>query len=59
MMMRVFRSLAAIEILLVAAFLAGCETIPEGIQQARIGMAQRIQTEPSGVRGNHGARRSS
>ncbi len=48
MMMRVFRSLAAIEILLAAAFLAGCETIPEGIQQARIEMAQRIQTEAPG-----------
>src|SRR6266850_119771 len=31
-----------------AIFLASCETIPEGIQQARIAMAQRIQTEPPG-----------
>ncbi len=28
--------------------LAGCQTMPEGIQQARIAMAQRIQSEPPG-----------
>jgi hypothetical protein len=29
-------------------FFAGCETMPEGIQQARIAMAHQIQTEPPG-----------
>lgn len=29
-------------------FLAGCQTMPEGIQQARIAMHQRIQAEPPG-----------
>ena len=28
--------------------LAGCQTMPEGIQQARIAMSQRIQSEPPG-----------
>jgi hypothetical protein len=31
-----------------ALFLAGCETVPQGIQQARIEMAQRIAVEPPG-----------
>ncbi|MEO6872830.1 MAG: hypothetical protein ABI233_11500 [Chthoniobacterales bacterium] len=30
------------------SLLAGCETMPQGIQQARIAMQQRIQTEPPG-----------
>lgn len=29
-------------------FLAGCETMPEGIQQARMAMSQQIQTEQPG-----------
>ncbi|HEX3817556.1 MAG TPA: hypothetical protein VHW03_04645, partial [Chthoniobacterales bacterium] len=29
-------------------FFAGCETMPEGIQQARIAMAHQIRTEPPG-----------
>jgi hypothetical protein len=29
-------------------FLNGCETVPQGIQQARIEMAQRIAVEPAG-----------
>jgi hypothetical protein len=29
-------------------FLAGCETMPEGIQQARLATWQRIQAEPPG-----------
>jgi len=33
---------------LAAIFLASCETMPEGIQQARIAMSQRIQAEPPG-----------
>lgn len=31
-----------------ALFLAGCETVPSGIQQARIEMAQKIAAEPPG-----------
>lgn len=31
-----------------ALFLAGCETTPSGIQQARIQMAQKIAAEPPG-----------
>jgi hypothetical protein len=38
----------SIEILLGALFLAGCETVPQGIQQAKIQMAQRIAAEPAG-----------
>ena len=38
----------AIEILLAGLFLAGCATLPEGIQQARIDMARRIAVEPAG-----------
>lgn len=41
-----------LELLLVggtlALFLAGCETVPSGIQQARIEMAQKIAAEPPG-----------
>ena len=29
-------------------FLAGCATMPEGIQEARLSMSQRIQAEPPG-----------
>jgi len=29
-------------------FLAGCETMPEGIQEARLAAFQRIQAEPPG-----------
>ena len=35
-------------LLLGLCFLASCETMPEGIQQARIAMSQRIQSEPPG-----------
>ena len=35
-------------LVLSALFLAGCETVPQGIQQARIEMAQRIAAEPAG-----------
>jgi hypothetical protein len=48
MICRALRSLVSIEILLAALFLAGCETIPEGIQQARVAMEQKIQAEPPG-----------
>jgi hypothetical protein len=36
------------EIILIASFFTGCESIPQGIQQARIEAAQRIQAEPPG-----------
>jgi hypothetical protein len=34
--------------LLGALFLVGCQTVPQGIQEARIEMAQRIAAEPPG-----------
>src|SRR3989475_5044223 len=40
--------LLATNLALGALFFAGCETIPQGIQQARIEMAQRIAAEPAG-----------
>ncbi|PYL14673.1 MAG: hypothetical protein DMF46_08570 [Verrucomicrobia bacterium] len=42
------RFLFSIEVLLAALFFTGCETVPEGIQQAKIAMAQHIATEPPG-----------
>jgi hypothetical protein len=35
-------------LLLGVAFFAGCQSMPQGIQQARIEMAQRIAAEPAG-----------
>ncbi|MEY2479799.1 MAG: hypothetical protein QOI04_726 [Verrucomicrobiota bacterium] len=35
-------------LLLAAILLAGCETVPQGIQQAKIDMAKRIASEPPG-----------
>ena len=35
-------------LLLGTLFFGGCETVPQGIQQAKIEMAQRIAVEPSG-----------
>jgi hypothetical protein len=32
----------------IALFLGGCQTVPEGIQQARLAMAQGIAAEPPG-----------
>src|SRR3954470_10150144 len=40
--------LLATNVVLGALFFAGCETVPQGIQQARIEMAQRIAAEPTG-----------
>ena len=34
--------------LLALLFLGGCQTVPEGIQQARVAMAQSIAAEPPG-----------
>jgi hypothetical protein len=38
----------SIGILLGALFFAGCETVPQGIQQAKIEMARKIAGEPTG-----------
>ena len=52
--MPVYRMKHAVQFLLIgnlllgAIFLGGCETMPQGIQQARIEMAQRIAAEPAG-----------
>jgi hypothetical protein len=47
-MKRAVRFLFSTEVLLGALFFTGCETMPEGIQQARIAMAQHIAAEPPG-----------
>jgi len=47
-MRRVAQYLFATNLVLSTLFFAGCETVPQGIQQARIDMAQRIATEPTG-----------
>src|SRR6266550_4220842 len=40
--------LLASNLLFGALFFGGCETLPQGIQQAKIEMAQRIAAEPAG-----------
>ncbi|MDQ6623616.1 MAG: hypothetical protein M3Y86_09055 [Verrucomicrobiota bacterium] len=47
-MQRALRSLLALHFLAAAFFLAGCAGEPQGIQQARIDLAARIQSEPAG-----------
>jgi hypothetical protein len=47
-MRRVPRFLLAGNLLLAAAFFGACETVPQGIQQARLEMAQNIAAEPAG-----------
>lgn len=47
-MHRATRILLSIEILLGVFLFAGCESVPQGIQQARAAMAQSIQSEPPG-----------
>jgi hypothetical protein len=47
-MRRAVHLFSAGALVLGAAFLGGCQTVPEGIQQARIDMVQRIATEPPG-----------
>ncbi len=42
------RSLRNLSLFVSLCFFASCETMPEGIQQARIAMSQRIQSEPPG-----------
>lgn len=46
--MRNFSPFKLLALFVSLALLAGCETMPEGIQQARIAMSQRIQAEPPG-----------
>ena len=47
-MKRVFHLLLSSNLLIGALFLGSCQTVPQGIQQARIEMAQRIAVEPPG-----------
>src|ERR1043166_5117536 len=47
-MKRTVRFLFSIEVFLGVLFFTGWETVPEGIQQAKIAMAQSIQAEPLG-----------
>jgi hypothetical protein len=47
-MSRAVHLLLASNLLIGALFLNGCETVPQGIQQARIEMAQRIAVETPG-----------
>lgn len=48
MISRALRFLFVTEVVLIASFLTSCETIPQGIQQARVAMTQQIQAEPPG-----------
>ena len=47
-MKRAIRFFFAVEVLAGLFLLAACETVPQGIQQARRQMAQRIAAEPPG-----------
>jgi hypothetical protein len=47
-MSRTVQFMVAGNLLLGTLFFGGCETVPQGIQQAKIEMAQRIAVEPSG-----------
>ena len=47
-MKQAFRFLMAGHILVASLWLAGCDTVPQGIQQARIAAAQGIAAEPPG-----------
>src|SRR5881409_4126268 len=47
-MSRTVQFMVASNLLLGALFFGGCETLPQGIQQAKIAMAQRIAAEPPG-----------
>ena len=47
-MRQVAQYLLATNVVLGALFFAGCETVPQGIQQARIEMVQQIAAEPTG-----------
>jgi len=47
-MSRAVQLLLASNFLLGVLFFGGCETVPQGIQEAKIQMAQRIASEPAG-----------
>ncbi len=47
-MMRAVQFVLAGSLSLGTVFFGGCETVPQGIQQARIEMSQRIVAEPAG-----------
>src|SRR5438034_6455925 len=47
-MKRIFDFLCTGNLLVGAIFFGGCQTMPEGIHQARIEMAQHIAAEPAG-----------
>jgi hypothetical protein len=47
-MKRLLQFFLGTNFLLAALLLGGCETVPEGIQQAKVAMAQRIASEPPG-----------
>jgi hypothetical protein len=47
-MKRLVNFLLAINLLPAALFFSGCQTMPEGIRQARMEMTQRIAGEPTG-----------
>jgi hypothetical protein len=47
-MKRLVLFLFALQLLGGALFFSGCQTMPEGIRQARMEMAQRIAAEPAG-----------
>jgi len=48
MINRALRFVFALEVFVALFLLAGCATMPQGIQQARVDAAQRIQAEPPG-----------
>lgn len=48
MINRALRFVFVADIFLAVFLLAGCETMPQGIQQARTDLAQKIQAEPPG-----------
>ena len=45
---RAFRFVFAVDLFLALFFFAGCRTVPDGIQQARVTAAQNIAAEPPG-----------
>jgi hypothetical protein len=48
MINRALRFVITLDVFLALLLLAGCETMPSGIQQSRVQAAQRIQAEPPG-----------
>jgi starvation-inducible outer membrane lipoprotein len=46
-MRRAAQFLLASNLVVSALFFGGCQTVPQGIQQARIEMAQNIAAEPT------------